>query len=77
VDGHAVRVFNGRGATVLPARVTDRIAPGVVAIKEGVWFSLDARGDDTRGCANMLTPDTASPAGASPFNTCFVEIAPA
>jgi anaerobic dimethyl sulfoxide reductase subunit A len=29
------RVFNDRGATVLPARVTDRIAPGVVSIKEG------------------------------------------
>ena len=26
-DGRRVRVFNDRGATVLPARVTDRIAP--------------------------------------------------
>ena len=26
-DGERVRVFNDRGATVLPARVTDRIAP--------------------------------------------------
>jgi anaerobic dimethyl sulfoxide reductase subunit A len=76
-DGQAVRVFNDRGATLLPARVTDRIAPGVVAIKEGAWFSLDRNGTDTRGCANLLTPDTASPAGASPFNTCFVEVAPA
>ena len=76
-DGQSVRVFNGRGATVLPARVTDRIAPGVVAIKEGAWFALDARGEDTRGCSNVLTPDVASPAGASPFNTCFVEVAPA
>ena len=76
-DGQSVRVFNRRGATVLPARVTDRIAPGVVAIKEGAWFALDARGEDTRGCANLLTPDAASPAGASPFNTCFVEVAPA
>jgi anaerobic dimethyl sulfoxide reductase subunit A len=76
-DGQPVRVFNGRGATILPARVTDRIAVGVIAIKEGAWFSLDARGDDTRGCSNVLTSDIASPAGASPFNTCFVEVAPA
>jgi anaerobic selenocysteine-containing dehydrogenase len=77
VDGQAVRVFNDRGATVLPARVTDRVAPGVISIKEGAWFTPDASGDDTRGCANVLTPDRASPAGASPFNTCFVEVAPA
>ena len=73
--GDRVRVFNDRGATLLPARVTDRIALGVVSIKEGAWFSLDAAGQDTRGCANLLTDDRASPAGASPFNTCFVDVA--
>jgi anaerobic dimethyl sulfoxide reductase subunit A len=76
-DGQRVRVFNERGATELPVRVTDRIAPGAVSIKEGAWFALDADGCDMRGCSNMLTPDRASPAGAAPFNTCFVEIAPA
>ncbi|HSF04840.1 MAG TPA: molybdopterin-dependent oxidoreductase [Methylomirabilota bacterium] len=76
-DGQRVRVFNDRGETVLPARVTDRIAPGVVSIKEGVWFSLDAGGRDTRGCANVLTLDRASPAAAATFNTCFVDVAPA
>ena len=53
-DGAAVRVFNDRGATVLPAKVTDRIAPGVVSIKEGAWFTPDADGTDTqrlRQCA--------------------------
>ncbi|HEX5817143.1 MAG TPA: molybdopterin-dependent oxidoreductase [Methylomirabilota bacterium] len=77
LDGQRVRVFNARGATELPARVTDRIAPGVVSIKEGAWFALDGQGHDTRGCANLLTPDLASPAGASPFNSCFVDVAPA
>ena len=76
-DGQRVRVFNERGGTELAVRVTDRMAPGVVSIKEGAWFALDANGHDTRGCSNMLTPDRASPAGASPFNTCFVEVAPA
>jgi len=73
-DRQRVRVFNGRGATVTRARVTDRIAPGVVSIKEGVWFALDETGADTRGCSNMLTADRASPAAAATFNTCFVDI---
>jgi len=74
VDGQRVCVFNDRGATRLPVRVTDRIAPGVVSIKEGAWFAFDASGIDTAGCANVLTPDASSPAGASPFNTCFVDV---
>jgi anaerobic dimethyl sulfoxide reductase subunit A len=77
VDGQRVRVFNQRGATLLPARVTERIAPGAVSIKEGAWFTPDARGHDTHGCANVLTGDRASPAAAATFNSTFVEIAPA
>jgi len=76
-DGQPVRVFNERGATVLPARVTDRIAPGCVSIKEGAWFTPDARGEDTKGCANVLTGDRASPAAAATFNSTFVDIRPA
>ena len=49
----------------------------MVSIKEGAWFALDAQGQDTRGCANVLTDDRASPAGATPFNTCFVDVEPA
>jgi anaerobic dimethyl sulfoxide reductase subunit A len=76
-DGQRVCVFNHRGRTLIPVRVTDRIAPGVVSIKEGAWFSLDALGRDTAGCSNLLTPDRSSPAGATPFNSCFVEVEPA
>ena len=77
VDDVAVRVFNDRGSTVLPARVTDRIAPGVVSIKEGAWFGPGADGGDTRGCANVLTADRSSPAGATTYNTCRVDVEPA
>jgi anaerobic dimethyl sulfoxide reductase subunit A len=76
-DGQMVRVFNQRGATIVPARVTDRIACGVVSIKEGAWFTPGPSGTDTRGCANVLTEDRASPCGAPTYNTCRVEIAPA
>ena len=75
-DGQKVRVFNSIGATVLPATVTDRIAPGVVSIKEGAWFTPDPDGIDTEGCANALTTDRASPCGATTYNTNAVQIAP-
>jgi anaerobic selenocysteine-containing dehydrogenase len=73
-DGQRVRVFNDRGATVLPAKVTDRIAPGVVSIREGAWFTPDERGDDRKGCANVLTDDRSAPCGATTYNTCLVQV---
>lgn len=76
-DGQLVRVFNDRGATVLPAKVTSRIAPGVVSIKEGAWFTPDASGTDTHGCANVLSDDRSAPCGATTYNTNQVEVAPA
>jgi anaerobic dimethyl sulfoxide reductase subunit A len=74
-DGEPVRVFNDRGATVLPARVTNRMARGAVSIKEGAWFTPDAAGTDSRGCANVLTHDRSAPSGATTYNTNQVEVA--
>jgi anaerobic dimethyl sulfoxide reductase subunit A len=73
-DGQRVRVFNDIGATILPAQVTDRIARGVVSIKEGAWFAPGADGADTQGCANVLTTDRSAPCGATTYNTNQVEI---
>ena len=73
-DGQRVRVFNARGATVLPAKVTDRIAPGVVSIKEGAWFIPDADGVDTQGCANVLTDDRSAACGATTYNSNSVQV---
>ena len=74
VDGQRVRIFNQIGATVLPAQVTDRIAPGVVSIKEGAWFTPGEDGTDLQGCANVLTADRAAPCGATTYNSNQVEI---
>jgi len=74
VDGQRVRVFNDRGATVLPAKVTDRVAFGVVSINEGAWFIPDAGGVDTQGCANVLTDDRPAPCGATTYNSNWVEV---
>jgi len=48
-EGTTVRVFNGRGSMDLPARISDRLRPGVVAVPFG-WWGNDA--------ANRLTSDT-------------------
>lgn len=72
--GARVRVVSAAGATVLPVEVTDRIAPGVVSIKEGAWFTPDAAGTDTEGCANALTLDRSAPCGATTYNSNSVEV---
>jgi anaerobic dimethyl sulfoxide reductase subunit A len=75
-DGQMVCVFNDLGATELPARVTDRIARGVVSIKEGAWFSPGADGTDKAGSANVVTQDRSAPCGATTYNTNQVEVTP-
>lgn len=69
-----VRVFNDRGAMVVPVKVTERIRPGVVAIGQGAWFQPDEKGIDRGGCANVLTRDEGSPGGGTPYNTSLVDI---
>ena len=73
-DGANVRVFNERGATILPVCVTDRFVRGVVSLVEGARFAPDVEGRDTRGCANVLSADRSALSGASTYNTCQVEV---
>ena len=60
-DGDWVRVFNARGAMVLPCRVTVRILPGVVDIPQGAWWTPDEAGIDRRGAVNVLTSEKLTP----------------
>lgn len=54
-DGDEVKVYNARGALILPCRLTPRIMPGVVDIPQGAWYEPDKDGVDRGGSVNILT----------------------
>jgi DmsA/YnfE family anaerobic dimethyl sulfoxide reductase A subunit len=74
-DGELVRVFNDRGVTVIPCRVTNRMMPGVVDIPQGAWWAPDEEGVDRGGATNVLTSERLTPyAHGAAAHTCMVEI---
>mgnify|MGYP001067197667 CR=1 FL=1 len=73
-NGDMVKVFNDRGATMLPAIVTKRIKKGVVAILEGAWYDPGEDGTDRGGGPNVLTKDVPSPGGGYVTNSCLVQV---
>jgi len=73
-EGDMVRIFNDRGEMIIPARLSQRIMPGVVDVKQGAWYLPDENGIDRGGCANVLTRDTTSPSGGFITSCCLVEV---
>jgi anaerobic dimethyl sulfoxide reductase subunit A len=74
-DGDEVKVFNERGALVLPCRVTPRIMPGVVDIPQGAWYEPDKDGVDYGGNVNVLTSHRWTPfAFGTAQHTIMVEV---
>ena len=74
-DGSETTVHNGQGTVRIPARVTERIMPGVVCIYQGVWYAPGEDGVDEGGCANTLTPHRTSPTGGMATHSAWVEVA--
>jgi anaerobic dimethyl sulfoxide reductase subunit A len=60
-NGDLVRVFNDRGAVIVPCRLTQRIMPGVVALPQGAWWTPDKNGVDRRGSVNVLSSERWTP----------------
>ena len=70
-----VAVFNDRGRIHLKARVTPRIAPGVISVPQGAWYSPNAQGIDVGGNINTLTSWHPSPlAKGNPQHTNLVQV---
>jgi len=75
VEGSLVKVFNGRGALVIKAHLTQRIRPGVITIPQGAWYTPDEQGVCRRGCINVLTSQRATPlAHGNAQHTILVEV---
>jgi anaerobic selenocysteine-containing dehydrogenase len=73
-DGQCVRVFNDRASIEVPARITDRLRPGVVSIPWGWW----SRHHPDGMVANSLTNDTLTEwGGGVAFYDTLVEISAA
>lgn len=73
--GDLVKVFNSRGETRLPCRVTRRVMPGVVAIPQGAWWMPDDNGIDLGGSVNVLTSERWTPlAFGNAQHTTMVEV---
>ncbi|NPV68891.1 MAG: molybdopterin-dependent oxidoreductase [Anaerolineae bacterium] len=74
-DGDNVKVWNQRGAMILPVRVTPRIMPGLVDIPQGGWYTPDANGIDRRGSINVLTNERPTPyAFGNPQHSIMVQV---
>jgi biotin/methionine sulfoxide reductase len=63
VDGALVELFNGRGACIAGAKVSDEIAPGCLFLWTGAWYDPEfgaAQDRDRHGNPNVLTHDLRS-----------------
>jgi anaerobic dimethyl sulfoxide reductase subunit A len=85
-QGSKALIWSQRGTIELPVRVTPRVAPGVLALGQGAWYTPDPSGRvgpsghiiDIGGCINTLTRYQPSPlAKGNPQHTNRVQIASA
>lgn len=74
-NGDTILVHNDRGTVRTEARVTPRIAPGVVSLPQGAWYTPDADGVDVGGNVNTLMKYHPSPlAKGNPGHTALVDV---
>lgn len=74
-QGDSVRIHNARGICQVPAEVTPRIIPGVVAMQAGAWWLPDEDGVCRGGCPNVLSSARITPlAKGNSHQTMLVEV---
>lgn len=73
--GDVVEIFNDRGRVHIPAKMTQRIMPGVLSLPQGAWFAPNINGVDTGGCTNTLTLYRPTPlAKSNPQHSNLVQV---
>jgi DmsA/YnfE family anaerobic dimethyl sulfoxide reductase A subunit len=73
--GDTVQIYNDMGRTLVRAKVTPRIMPGVLSLPQGAWYTPDENGIDRNGSINVLTNQRPSPlAKGNPQHTNLVEV---
>jgi anaerobic dimethyl sulfoxide reductase subunit A len=72
--GQTVELYNAQGTVRVPAKVTERIMPGVVCLYQGAWYTPGPDGADEGGCANVLTAHRRTPTGGMASHTTRVEV---
>ena len=68
-----VRVWNDLGYVILPLRITDAVAPGVVASEKGAWLKTSSTGQTIS--ALVSADDRADLARGACYNDTGVEVA--
>ncbi len=73
--GDKVHIFNTYGQTIVRAKVTPRIMPGVLSLPQGAWHHEGPGGVDQNGCINVLTRQRPSPiAKGNPQHSNLVQV---
>jgi anaerobic selenocysteine-containing dehydrogenase len=74
-DNKPVRVWNDRGAVILPLKITDAVPPGVVASEKGAWLATSPTGQTISA---LVSADArADLAEGACFNDTAVEVSAA
>jgi molybdopterin guanine dinucleotide-containing S/N-oxide reductase-like protein len=79
-QGDLIRAFNGRGAVILAAQITERVCPGTAHCYEScsdyVPIGDPGYSEDLAGCVNILTPKrfmTPTSTAMAP-NSCLIQV---
>lgn len=75
-DGDLVELYNGRGAVIAGAVVSDKIMKGVASLEEGNWVQFDSKGRCNNGSINVITTSIASSdlSQATSADTCIASL---